>query len=167
MKIKFSAHCTKRNPSPILGRDCLCPYIGGVGAVCVGLALNRNKGVALAGASLGNLDVSGNSHAIGYELAKEAGCLLSGDANCYCKIGSSLRIGGECLGKGYEDGSISLCSLGRLVLSLLVSRIHLCDLVGCVLYKLCGKVLGVSDCGKEFSVSHIGPLSPTLGSGRS
>jgi hypothetical protein len=99
------------------------------------------------------------------ELAKLSGSLGSRHAYLSTKVSSSLGISS----KKCEDFLSYLCVclslfsfLGRsLVLSLLVGFVHLGDCCGCVC-NLCVGDNAICDVGVEFSVSHIGPLSPTL-----
>ena len=113
-----------------------------------------SKGVALAGALLGHLDVSGYCHARSNNLAKKRRSLLGGDANHSGKVSRSLGVGGECVGECLNYGSVLNGGLGGLVLSCLVSVVHLCDGVGRELYEFSRKGVDVGDCSEKFAVSH-------------
>ena len=138
-------------------------------------SLGHQIGVTLLAALLGNLDLDLSGQAHLYSLAGQIGSLpnLYGLAQHLSQnsgdIGSGLGLSGQDLGgdnvSQLDIGqALLLVSLGHLALTLLSGGIQLGDLLGGVVTDLFGQGLICGDGGVEFTISHLVPLSLTLGS---
>jgi hypothetical protein len=130
--------------------------------LCRLFSIYRSDGVSLHYPSARYLDVGYLSNSLGNELSCESGYLVVSETESSGDGRGSLGLSGECTEDSGLDGSVLLSFLGyalsSLSLALLVGSIKLSDCGLSVLSDFSGYVC-VYDCGVEFSVSHIRPLS--------